>query len=333
MLDHFSSLKRPTSTAWVAPCQRALFQPRIRAQIRGKMSAFVSQITCFMTKLVHFDWAIKNLLRNKANFDILEGFLSELLQTNVVIEALLESESNKNTQEDKSNRVDLLVLTEKKEYLIIEVQASMEWDYLSRILYGTSKAVTEYIQAGQSYRDVRKIISVSIVFFDLGRGEDYVYHGTTEFRGTHQHDILQLGENEQKAYGPDKTPSDIFPEYYLIKVNQFNERIKDKFDEWVYFLKTEKIQPNFSAQGIKSAAKKLDVLALSDEDRRAYERYEDHTHYEASMHESHYGRGKLEGKVEGKIEIAKNMLALGLPVAIIAEATTLTEKEIQGLKI
>jgi len=81
----------------------------------------------------------------------------------------------------------------------------MEWDYLSRILYGTSKVVTEYIQAGQSYRHIRKIISVSIVFFNLGRGEDYVYHGTTEFRGTHQHDVLQLGENEQKAYGPEKT--------------------------------------------------------------------------------------------------------------------------------
>jgi predicted transposase/invertase (TIGR01784 family) len=135
-------------------------------------------------------------------------------------------------------------------------------------------------------------------------------------------------------------------------VNQFNERIKDKFDEWVYFLKTEKIQPNFSAQGIKSAAKKLDVLALSDEDRRAYERYEENTHYEASMHESHYGRGKLEGlaegkaegkaegraegkaegKVEGKIEIAKKMLALGLSVATIIAATGLNEKELEGLK-
>ena len=255
-----------------------------------------------MTKLVHFDWAIKNLLRNKANFDILEGFLSELLQTKVTIESLLESESNKNDKDDKSNRVDLFVLTESQGHVIIEVQASMEWDYLSRILYGTSKAVTEYIQAGQPYRDVRKIISVSIVFFDLGRGEDYVYHGTTEFRDTHQHDVLQLGENEQKACGPEKTPVDIFPEYYLIKVNQFNERIKDKFDEWVYFLKTETIKPTFTAQGIKSAAKKLNLLSLTEKERKAYERYEENTHYEASMHESHYGRGKLEGKVEGKAE-------------------------------
>lgn len=255
-----------------------------------------------MTKLVHFDWAIKNLLRNKANFDILEGFLSELLQTKVTIETLLESESNKNDKDDRSNRVDLLVLTASQGHVIIEVQAAMEWDYLSRILYGTSKAVTEYIQAGQPYRSVRKIISVSIVFFNLGRGEDYLYHGTTEFRGTHQHDVLQLGENEYKAYGPSKTPSDIFPEYYLIKVNQFNQQIKDKFDEWVYFLKTETIQPTFTAQGIKSAAKKLDILSLTDKERKAYERYEENTHYEASMHESHFGRGLIEGEIKGKIE-------------------------------
>lgn len=255
-----------------------------------------------MAKLVHFDWAIKNLLRNKANFDILEGFLSELLKNKVTIEALLESESNKSSKDDKSNRVDLLVLTESKERIIIEVQASMEWDYLSRILYGVSKTVTEHLHSGQPYQDICKVISVSIVFFNLGRGEDYVYHGTTHFRGIHQHDLLQLGESEQKAYGPGKTPSDLFPEYYLIKVNQFNERIKDKLDEWVYFLKTETIQPTFTAQGIRSAAKKLDILALSEKDRKAYEFYKENTHYEASMHASHYGRGKLDGKAEGIVE-------------------------------
>lgn len=297
-----------------------------------------------MTKLVHFDWAIKNLLRNKANFDILEGFLSELLKTNVIIESLLESESNKTHKEDRLNRVDLLVLTEAQEHVIIEVQASMEWDYLSRILYGASKAVTEYIQTGQAYRNVRKIISVSIVFFNLGRGEDYVYRGITEFRGTHQNDILQLGKNEQKAYGLNKTPSDLFPEYYLIKVNQFNERIKDKFDEWVYFLKTETIKPNFSAQGIKSAAKKLSLLSLTEEERRAYQRYEENTHYEASMHESHFVRGKLEGQAEGRLEgrlegensavykIAKNMLQCGIDINIVEKSTGLTQAQIEELK-
>ena len=52
-----------------------------------------------MTKrLVRFDWAMKKLLRNKANFSILEGFFSELLSRDITIQNLLESESNKQTK-------------------------------------------------------------------------------------------------------------------------------------------------------------------------------------------------------------------------------------------
>jgi hypothetical protein len=68
-----------------------------------------------MAGLVSFDWAVKKLLRNKANFDVLEGFLSELLGIDVKVEQLLESESNKQYEEDKYNRVDILVRTEQAE--------------------------------------------------------------------------------------------------------------------------------------------------------------------------------------------------------------------------
>jgi hypothetical protein len=60
-------------------------------------------------KLISFDWAIKKLLRSKANFGILEGFLSELLKFDVKILEVLESESNSDYQSDKFNRVDLKV--------------------------------------------------------------------------------------------------------------------------------------------------------------------------------------------------------------------------------
>ena len=58
---------------------------------------------------IGFDWGIKKLLRNKANFDILEGFLSELLKEDVFIQEIIESEANKDDRYDKSNRVDILV--------------------------------------------------------------------------------------------------------------------------------------------------------------------------------------------------------------------------------
>ena len=73
-----------------------------------------------MTNLIRFDWAIKKILRDKANFGILEGFLSELLGQNIKILNLLDSESNKETNDDKFNRVDLLAELENKELVIIE---------------------------------------------------------------------------------------------------------------------------------------------------------------------------------------------------------------------
>ena len=45
-------------------------------------------------KYVRFDWAIKRLLRQKANFDVLEGFLTVFLGEKVTILEILESESN-----------------------------------------------------------------------------------------------------------------------------------------------------------------------------------------------------------------------------------------------
>jgi len=158
-----------------------------------------------MTRLIRFDWALKNILRKKANFEILEGFLSELLRTDVKIDSILESESNKESDADKSNRVDILVDTSTKEKIIIEVQCNSEWDYLSRILYGTSKAITSYIQKGEPYKKICKVISVSIAFFELGKGEDYMYKGTTNFIGMHYNDTLALGENEKKCTSVSET--------------------------------------------------------------------------------------------------------------------------------
>lgn len=294
-----------------------------------------------MKKLVRFDWAIKYLLRNKANFTILEGFLSELLQTNIKIESILESESNKVTADDKFNRVDLLVQSNHEERIIIEVQCSSQWDYLSRILYGTCKAITEHIKEGDSYKEISKVISVSIVFFNLGEGKDYLYQGTTRFTGFHFHDELRLGEEEKKIYGQAKTPSHLFPEYYIIKVNQFNERIQNKFDEWVYFLKNEKIYPNFDAKGIQDAAEKLDILKLDENKRREYEKYIEGLHYDASMalpyevgkkegHEEGLKEGLEQGMREGassmQLKIARSLKASGFDLSEIMQLTGLSEE-------
>ncbi len=226
-------------------------------------------------KLIRFDWAMKKMLRHKANFDILEGFLSELLGSDVKIKQVLDSESNKETEDDKFNRVDILVENEKGELVIVEVQNTQEYDYFHRMLFGASKAITEHIKEGSAYANVKKVISVTIAYFDLGQGKDYVYHGTNVFKGIHKGDILGLSDKQIAAYNKAKV-HEIFPEYWVIKTGKFSGRVKDKLDEWVYFLKNAEIKPGFSAKGLKEANEKLDELKLNENERKEYNAYIKH---------------------------------------------------------
>ena len=101
-------------------------------------------------QVIRFDWAMKRLLRNKANFSVLEGLLTTLLGEKIVIKKLLESESNQDDEFDKYNRVDILAENSNNELLLIEVQNNNEYAYFQRMLFGTSKLVTEYINRGDS---------------------------------------------------------------------------------------------------------------------------------------------------------------------------------------
>ncbi|XCN75222.1 MAG: Rpn family recombination-promoting nuclease/putative transposase [Candidatus Electrothrix aestuarii] len=283
-------------------------------------------------KLISFDWAMKKRLRSKANFEILEGFLSELLKEDVRIQEVLESESNKETRSDRFNRVDLKVKNAKDDIIIIEVQYDREFDFLQRIFYGTAKAVTEHMQQGAAYSEIKKVISVSILYFDLGQGTDYVYHGTTSFKGLHNSDVLQLSWRQRAMFGRDEV-YELLPEYWLIKVNSFDDVAKDTLDEWIYFLKNEEIRDDFHAKGLEKAKAELDIMKLSEEERRAYAAYQEDLHYQASMTESTWTAAKMEGRKEEKKAIALNLLQSNLlDIKKIAAMTGLTVEEVKGLK-
>ncbi|MEA1933290.1 MAG: Rpn family recombination-promoting nuclease/putative transposase, partial [Thermodesulfobacteriota bacterium] len=282
-------------------------------------------------RLVSFDWAMKKLLRSKANFEILEGFLSELLKDNIHILEILESESNKEELRDKFNRVDLKVKNQKNEIIIIEVQFEREFDYLQRILFGTSKVITEHLHESDPYSEIVKVISVNILYFDLGQGEDYVYHGSTTFKGLHHQDLLQLSEDQQELYKKNQI-FEIFPEYYLVKVNNFDNIAKDTLDEWIYFLKNEEIKEDFKAKGLKKAKQELDILKLPEQERIAYERYQDDLHYQASMVESSFTIGIKKGEKRRAKKIAINLISGGdMDTKTIAYMTGLTEEEVEKM--
>ncbi len=287
-----------------------------------------------VTELVRFDWFIKHMFRDKSDFDILEGFLSELLKEDIIILEILESESNQSKKKDKFNRVDIMIKNSKGELIIVEVQNNEEHDYLQRILFGTSKTIIENISKGEPYSTVKKVLSVSVVYFKAGQGEDYIYHGITQFRGIHKFDELVLSE-EQIALFKKQKPQDLYPEYYLIKAGDFNEdNVNDTLDEWVYFLKLGKVKDNFKAKGIDKAKQKLDVAKLSPRKRAAYERDTQHLHSEASWAETQNKKEQdllAKGEKNKAIEVAVAMKADNEPIEQIMKYTGLSGEEIEKL--
>ena len=282
-------------------------------------------------KLISFDWAIKKLLRNKANFVVLEGFLSELLFDDIKIEQILESESNQETDDDKFNRVDILTQNSKNELIIIEIQSTYEIDYFHRMAYGVSKSITENHKLGSEYKEIKKVISVNIVYFDLGQGQDYIYKGKTNFIGLHQKDLLALSDKQRSTFMKENV-SDIFPEFYLLKVNQFNDIAKDTLDEWIYFLKNSEVKDDFKAKGLKEAGEVLDIMRLEKEDVYGYNRYMDSLSLKASEIFTLQTEAEFKVKEDRDVENATKGILKGYENAIISDLTNLSIEKIEALR-
>lgn len=295
-----------------------------------------------------FDLAMRRMLRNKAEHgilkDMLEGLLTSLFGGRITINRFLDNGDE--DLYDKYNRVDMLAEDSRGELILIEVQNNNEYAYFQRMLFGTSKLVTEYINRGEGYGNVRKVYSVNIVYFSLGTGRDYVYHGKTEFRGIHTGDLLELSPFQRQTFKADAV-SRLFPEYYILKVNDFNSVAKSPLEEWIYYLNTGELPDGASAPGLDKVRERLKLDRMTKDELRAYYRHLDNivilkdnifTEREEGRAEGHaegHAEGLAEGIVEGEkkknIENARKMKQLGIAVDIIKEVTGLTADEIEGL--
>ena len=256
------------------------------------------------SRLIRFDWAMKRLLRQKANYTVLEGFLSVVLNEPVKIISIKESESNKESPENKFNRVDILVENDLGELLIVELQNSEEVDYFLRMLYGVSKVISEYIAEGDPYSKVRKVYHINIVYFKIGLGKDYVYRGVTEFRGIHYNDLLQLTAEQKRFFADCKRKNvnevkDLLPEYYLLCVEDFDNIAKSSLDEWIYYLKNNDIPDKFTAPGLDEVKKRLKYDNLTEQEKIDYRHHLKQQLYERSSINTALLKGEIKGEAKG----------------------------------
>lgn len=293
---------------------------------------------------IRFDWAMKHMLREKSNFEILEGLISVLLREDIKIDEILESESNQENEIDKFNRVDIKAKNSKGHLIIVEVQLTRQLYYLQRILYGTCKAVTEHINIGDKYDQVKKVYSISLLYCEFGEGDDYVYHGTTVFKGIHTGTDLLVRTKEDGVIIP-HLPKEVFPEYYLVRINAYDKLPETPLEEWMTYLKTGMVKEDTRTPGLQRVKEKLRLLSMTQEERKAYDRHMDNIMVQNDVLDNARDEGRAEGRAEGrtegraegraeeKLEIAKKLIALGLSDEDIVKSTGLSKEQVMELRI
>ena len=272
-------------------------------------------------RYIRFDWAIKRLLRQKANFGVLEGFLTVFLGEKITIVELLESEGNQQSEDDKFNRVDIKALNDKGEIIIVKIQNIRKLYYLEQVLYGVAKTITEYISLG----------------------EDYLYHGQNHFIGVHTKDQLVVNTKERSVIVSKLSP-EIFPEYILIRTNKFDKIAVTSLEEWMDYLKRGTIRPDTMTPGLGEAREKLRYYSMPPEDRYAYDEHlnavmiqndvldsaklegylEGLAESRAENKEKGKAKGLAKGETEANLENAKKMKAMGIDLEMIRQITGIT---------
>ena len=167
-------------------------------------------------------------------------------------------------------RLDLKARLDGDELALIEFQYKPEHYFFSRLLFYTSKTLVEHVKSGSDYGNLPKVYTIAVCDFKLGTGDDYVYHGRQKFLGIHTQQELELSPADAKRLSTTHA-SDVFPEYIIISLTNFPDRVQSQLDEWLYALKIGQVEDSFSAPGLEQAAERLDMLKLSKKERKSYQ--------------------------------------------------------------
>jgi predicted transposase/invertase (TIGR01784 family) len=168
------------------------------------------------------------------------------------------------------------------------------------------------------------------VYFDLEQGEDYIYHGRTEFTGIHKQDILKLSQCQQKQF-THMNADDLFPEYYVLRINEFNKETVTPLDEGISFLKTGEISQKTKAKGLNKARERLQKDLFNKSERAAYNAHMAAMQYQQSVISTSLIEGRAEGKILslGKVVIASTKA--GLSIETITNITGLSADEVSEI--
>lgn len=280
--------------------------------------------------LISFDYAIKYLLKNKGDYDIIEGFISALFASQgyppIKINALLDTESNKEGLEMKKSIADLVVEDGEGNKYIVEIERAYTPNFMHKACFNSSRLVVDGIYGNQDYTTIKKIFHISLLYFSTKEMQKPVYHGKTivhEVDTKHPVDVSIANEGLVIFNTPN-----VFPEYFFISVPMFDDVINSEIDEWLYVMKHSEIKQGFKSPYMAKVAERLSVIKMSSEERNEYIYYQ-----KQSVHSQDIlNAARAEGEAKGIKKTALNMLKQKLDDKLISSVTGLSLEEILKLK-
>ena len=288
--------------------------------------------------LISFDYAIKYLLKDKGDYEIVEGFISALFASEgygpVKITALLDSESNKESKDLKSSIANLVVADEEGNNYIVEIDRAHTDMFLNKAVFNTSRLIVDNIGASQNYFQIKKVFHINLLYFPFKNANALLHHGKVIFHEIDKKHPLDVHLVDRRMHIYDA--HNVFPEYFIVSIPLFDDVIKEEIHEWLYLMKHSEVKKGFKSPYMEKVSKRLDILKMSPKERKVYDTYimdaMKKRDYIVSAEAKGIERGRQEGIEQRTLDIAKNMLAKKCDIVLIRDITGLSEDDIQALQ-
>lgn len=268
------------------------------------------------------DFIFQKIFGQNENKEILISFLNAVLELQEEkklddIEIIENTRLERDSADDKLGILDIRARTIKGEHINIEVQLVNQYNMDKRTLFYWSKIFSEQLKEGQPFNDLKKTITINIL--------DFNYIGIDTY-----HTVFHLWEDYHKDYKLSDVMEIRFLE--LPKFRKAKPDLSKPLDRWLVFIEDSPVEVLEMAMKAEPAIAKaeeiLEYLGSLDEVKRYYEAREMAIHDEITR----VTGAKEEGRVEGRIEVAKKLLAKGIDVKEIIELTGLYEEDIKKLQ-
>ena len=281
------------------------------------------------------DIVFKRVFSKEGNEDILKALLEAILEIPIQDVVVKNPELPRNLYESKAGILDVKVEIDKNIICNIEMQVKDLKNMDKRSTYYMSRILSDELKKNEKYTEVKNTIVINLLNFEFYKRNSYHSIAHMKFEKTKEKAFIDLGyQNEDEIATQDL-------EMHFIEIPKFvkkNPEANTKLEQWLWLIAGREEKLEMAKKENKEIKKAMDIIDEMSMDEKEWELYQSRKmsimDYNTGIYEAKE-EGKEEGLKEGErrkqIEIAKELLKLGMSIEDIQKATKLTIEEIKKL--